>query len=39
MERTAEIAQNGRMPTLVLTLIVVYALFFALIHAIVRRRP
>lgn len=40
MEQHAEIAENDRMPTLVLTLIVVYAVFFALIHAIVaRRRP
>lgn len=34
-----DIAENDRMPTLVLTLIVVYAVFFALIHAIVVRRP
>ena len=28
-----------RMPTLVIALIVVYAVFFVLIHAIVRRKP
>ena len=40
VEQNAEIVQNLQMQTLALALIVVYAVFFALIHAIVvRRRP